>query len=75
MEDVEKLASDLVEVQSQLAFQEDTITALNTALTRQQQEIIILRRQLEMLKQRQEEQSASPEQSAPPIGDERPPHY
>ena len=75
MVDIGKLAADLVEVQSQMAFQEDTITALNEALTLQQQEIIVLRRQVEMLKQRQEEQSATSDQSSPPVLDERPPHY
>jgi len=73
--DYEKLAAELVEVQSQLAFQEDTITVLNASLALQQREIIQLRRQLELLKQRQDEQAShSDEVSSPPV-DEKPPHY
>jgi SlyX protein len=71
----DKLAADLMEVQSQMAFQEDTIAALNEALTHQQQEIIVLRRQVELLKQRWEEQNANTDHSQPPVLDERPPHY
>jgi len=57
--DITELAAELVDVQHQLAFQEDTITALNDALALQQKEILILRRQVELLKQRQDG-SASP---------------
>jgi SlyX protein len=46
MADTEELARLLVEVQTQLAYQEDTITALNEALADQQQEILVLRRQM-----------------------------
>ena len=73
--DLSKIAHDLIEVQSQLAFQEDTIQALNLAMTQQQQEILVLRRQIEWLKQRQDEQGVGldDEQAAPAI--EKPPHY
>lgn len=69
------MASDLIEVQNQLAFQDDTIQALNSALTSQQQEILVLRRQIELLKQRQDEQGTGvdDDQSAPAA--EKPPHY
>lgn len=75
MGEFDSLASGLVEVQSQLAFQEDTITALNEALTLQQQELTVLRRQVELLKQRLEEHSTNSDQLSPPILDEKPPHY
>lgn len=66
----------LHELQSQLAFQEDTITSLNDALARQQRELILFRRQLELLKQQQDEQAEKLEElpGGPPAG-ERPPHY
>ena len=75
MADIDKLAGDLVEVQSQLAFQEDTITALNDALTLQQQEILKLRRQIELLKQRQDEQASSSDDMPGSVVSEKPPHY
>ena len=73
--EISKMASDLIEVQNELAFQEDTIHALNTALTLQQQEILVLRRQIELLKQRQEEQGAGVNDEGPQSADEKPPHY
>ena len=55
---LEALKQQLHAVQGQLAFQEDTVQALDDALTLQQQEIMVLRRQLELLKQRQDELGA-----------------
>ncbi len=75
MGDFEKLAGDLVELQSQVAFQEDMMSSLNEALTEQQREVLLLRRQVELLKHRLEEQSASSDSMSPPAGHERPPHY
>lgn len=74
MSDIEDLAQQLVEVQSQMAFQEDTVNALNEAVISQQKEILVLREQLALLKQRQEEAAAQTDQAAPTIV-ERPPHY
>ena len=75
MGEFENLSADLVEIQSQLAFQEDTIATLDRALTAQQQELIILRRQLALLGQRLDEQGSSSEASPPALAQERPPHY
>ena len=75
MGNIKTLVADLAEVQSQLAFQEDTIATLNEVLTGQQREIIVLRRQVELLKLRQEEQSASAAASAPLVLEQKPPHY
>lgn len=71
---IDELVRQLAEVQSQLAFQEDTIGALNEALASQQREILVLRRQLELLKQRQDEQAAQYSPAVAPA-DEKPPHY
>ena len=70
------MQGQLVELQTQLAFQEDTLQTLNDALALQQQEILLLRRQLELLKLRQDEGAAQSErdQAGGPV-DERPPHY
>lgn len=73
--DVEKLVEDMVELQSQMAFQEETVQALNDAIAAQQQEIFTLQRQFELLKQRQEEQAGSSDQGSDGPVDERPPHY
>ena len=75
-EEIDQLRRDLMELQSQLAFQEDTVQSLNDAMSAQQQEILLLRRQLELLKQRQDEQAVrheTDEASGPQ--DEKPPHY
>ncbi|MFV0478567.1 MAG: SlyX family protein [Parahaliea sp.] len=63
-------------LQSQLAFQEDALAALNDALSQQQQDILLLRRQVALLKSQQDEQAAALAEL--PGGDpsnERPPHY
>lgn len=75
MAELQDLLDQLVEVQSQVAFQEDTITALNEALASQQREILVLRQQLTLLKQRQEEQAAHMDSQGGPPADEKPPHY
>jgi SlyX protein len=66
----------LHEVQSQLAFQEDTIATLNNVLAEQQRELLRLRRQLELLKQQQDEHAATlADFPGGAQGQERPPHY
>ncbi len=74
-DDTEELLRQLADVQSQLAFQEDTVSALNEAVARQQQEILVLRRQLELLKQRLDEQTAQGVPGAAVAEEEKPPHY
>jgi len=69
----ESLEQQVIDLQSQLAFQEDTIRDLDAALAEQQRDILLLRRQLELLQQRQEEQAmqVTTENSV----QEKPPHY
>ncbi|RLQ23236.1 SlyX family protein [Seongchinamella sediminis] len=74
MTDTQELLAQVVELQSQMAFQEDTIAALNEAIASQQREILVLREQMTLLKQRQEEQAAQLDQGGP-AADQRPPHY
>jgi SlyX protein len=74
--DVDLLKQQVLELQSQLAFQEDAVRSLDEALAQQQQELLLLRRQLELLRQRQLEHAVHNDTglaSAPT--DERPPHY
>ena len=74
--DVDTLREQMMDLQSQLAFQEDAVKSLDEALALQQQEILLLRRQLELLRQQQLEQSTPNEESngSNPV-DEKPPHY
>ena len=63
----------LVEVETKLAYQEDTIQQLNDVICRQQDQIDALRAQYELLVTRVKELDADR-----PDGDdidERPPHY
>lgn len=80
MTDVETVIAQLMphleELQSQLAFHEDTVASLNEAVVAQQQEIMTLTRQLTLLKQRQDEQAGHVEASGgADVLDEKPPHY
>ncbi len=70
--DAAELRRQLVELQTQLAFQEDTLQALDGVVTRQQQQIDQLQRQLEGWRQMVEELQGAMEgqhEQAPP------PHY
>lgn len=74
--DVDVLKKQVMELQSQLAFQEDAVQSLDQALARQQTEILVLQRQLELLRQHQLEQnegSGGGPDSSP--ANEAPPHY
>lgn len=74
--DVDTLEQHIQELQSQLAFQEDTLAGLDAALALQQQEILLLRRQVELLLARQQEYEANHGTGvAQTAHDERPPHY
>ena len=74
--DVDVLKQQMMELQSQLAFQEDAVRSLDEALAHQQQELLLLRRQLELLQQRQPDSTALAEAlSAGVIADDKPPHY
>jgi SlyX protein len=67
-----EMSAHLVELQTQLAFQEDTLQALDDVVTSQQQSIDRLM-QLQRRLERQLAELAGTDESAP--ADERPPHY
>ena len=74
--DIDRLKQQVLDLQSQLAFQEDAIGSLDAALSQQQQEILVLRRQLELFRQQQKEQAERGGTNQNEIlADERPPHY
>lgn len=68
------VSSQLVEVQTQLAFQEDMLNALNERVVAQDLEIRNLRRTLELLHEQMKQKNASAE-DAQMHEMERPPHY
>ncbi|MCL4144757.1 UNVERIFIED_CONTAM: hypothetical protein GTU68_028308 [Idotea baltica] len=65
-------SSHIVELESRLAFQEDTIQSLNDALAIQQKEISRLQAQMIALIHRYEEITAENNED---ITNESPPHY
>ena len=70
--DIQQLQAELVELQTQVAFQEQTIGELNTALGQQQQDISDLQRHWDLLREQHAELRARvPAASV----DEKPPHY
>lgn len=74
--EISTLKQQIMELQSQLAFQEDAVSSLDTAVALQQQEILLLRRQVELMRARQLEQENNNEagMTNAPL-DEKPPHY
>jgi SlyX protein len=68
----EQLQAQVVELQTQIAFQEEAISALNLALIKQQQQLGVLQRQWDALKQQytQMQERLTETAAEPP-----PPHY
>lgn len=69
----DELVVRLNEMEARLAFQDDTIEALNEVVSRQELELVRLQRALELLARRQADLAAS----MPGDGedDQPPPHY
>ncbi len=63
----------LIEIESKLAYQEQTLIELNDALAKQQESIMTLEKLCASMAERVRSMGDA-EVSAPP-GDERPPHY
>ncbi|MEE8060057.1 MAG: SlyX family protein [Pseudomonadales bacterium] len=71
-DDISWLKEQVVDLQSQLAFQEDTIQALNTVVTRQQQQIEQLNELCNSQKSQLEHMASEMEGG---VTEEKPPHY
>lgn len=65
----------LVELETRVAFQEDTLNELNKVIARQDNEIIVLRQQLALIAKRFEDLLYTSEQGEADAAQERPPHY
>lgn len=68
------MQKELIELQTQLSFQEQTITELNEALTSQQQQLDTLRLEVKILHEKFDEGLEDGDISPSQV-DERPPHY
>jgi SlyX protein len=71
-EAVQELARQLVDIQSQLAFQEEHISQLNEALAQQQRDIEGLQAESRVLRQQYREIQ---QQQTAPDAEPPPPHY
>lgn len=69
------LEEQLIDVQTRVAYQEDTLAQLNEVITRQDAEIMQLKQQLRLVVQRLDEITRDPAQGGADMPDERPPHY
>lgn len=73
MSDIEE---QLIDVQTRVAYQEDTLVQLNDVITRQDAEIMQLKQQMRLLARRLDELARDPSPSGESeITMERPPHY
>lgn len=70
-----ELQEQLIELQTRVAFQEDTLTQLNQVVAKQDQEILTLQQQLRLLAKRLDDALYLQEQGDEKPLDERPPHY
>ena len=69
-------ASEIVELQQQIAFQEQTIDTLNEVVSKQQKDLTRIDRALELLAQQMANlQQAADEGQGGPEANEPPPHY
>ena len=67
---------ELIELQTRMAYQEDTIAQLNNVVTKQDADIIQLQQQMRLLAKRLDELSfAQDNNGGDEITNERPPHY
>lgn len=72
MSGIDNMDARLVELEMRVAFQDDTIQALNDVVVQQQQQLEQMHRQLKLLSNRQAELSSVVSESLPDVP---PPHY
>jgi SlyX protein len=72
---VDDIGDELIELQTRMAYQEDTITQLNNVVTKQDADIIQLQQQMRLLAKRLDELSFAQDAGTEEISNERPPHY
>ena len=72
---VEKLTQDLIDLQTQVLFMEDTVDKLDNILTEQSQLIADQQRQLQLLYQKLETQTQGSQIQPFDLLSDKPPHY
>ena len=70
----EDVSAQLIDVQTQLAFQEDMLNTLNDRVVAQDLELRNLRRTIELLHEQMKQKNTTGEDTAL-LDTERPPHY
>jgi len=68
-------ADELIELQTRIAYQEDTIHQLNQVITKQDADILQLQHQMRLLAKRIDELALVQVGGGEEITNERPPHY
>lgn len=74
MQDTQEIQELIIEIQTKMAFQEETIEQLNDVIISQQKAIDKLQRQLQQLDKKLDEESQHWHTDASMV-DEKPPHY
>lgn len=69
------ISDELIDIQTRLAFQEDTINQLNQVIIKQDADIIQLKQQLRVLAKKLDELAYQSSTPAAETVNERPPHY
>lgn len=69
------LHEQLIDLQTRVAYQEDTLEQLNQVITQQDADINQLKQQIRLLVQRLEDSLCTQGQDGELMQDERPPHY
>lgn len=69
------LQEQLIDLQTRVAYQEDTLEQLNQVITQQDADITQLKQQIRILAQRLEDSLRTQGQEGELVQDERPPHY
>lgn len=69
------VSAQLIDLQSQFAFQEDLLAALNERVVAQDRELQNLRNAISQLNEQMRQQSMASDGANQAIGIDRPPHY
>ncbi|PUA30318.1 MAG: homocysteine methyltransferase [Cellvibrio sp. 79] len=69
------LQAQVIDLQTRVAYQEDTLEQLNNVITQQDADITQLKQQIRILAQRLEDSLRTQGQDNELAQDERPPHY
>lgn len=72
---IEALSTQVIDLQSRLAFQEDALQTLSGQMAQQSQDLQLARQHIQLLNQKLNDLLRQPDPSAMDSLQERPPHY